>query len=372
MNRILNYILLTLISLAVVAGIIGVLYYARSKSPGTGGGRAGGPVPVVVSEVVTQEFIDSIEAIGTVQSNEAVTITARVSDIVTEIHFSDGDLVKAGDVLIRLSDARAQAELAEAQANLVDQEKQLRRIETLVASNALPQSQLDERRAMYNIAKARVSNREAALAEHEIKAPFTGVLGMRMVSVGSLVTPGTVITTLDDISTVKLDFSVPESFLSVVIPGQTVVARSVAYPGKDFEGKVTTVSSRINPVTRAVTVRAELPNTDHLLRPGMLLTLYLERNRRQTILIPEGAIVPIEGKQYVFIVNSDVARRVEVTTGARQPGMIEVTGGLEAGQTVIVEGAIRLRDGAPIRIIEQRNFVAGPSRFARHRNRTES
>lgn len=320
---------------------------------------------MVVTEVKEQEFIDALEAIGTVRSNEAVTITARVSDIVTEILFTDGQLVEKGDVLLRLSDARVRAELAEARANLDDQEKQLERIRSLVASNALPQSQLDERRAMYEVAKARVSNREAAMAEHEIKAPFSGVLGLRMVSLGSLVTPGTAITTLDDISTVKLDFSVPETFLSVILPGQMVTARSVAFPDVNFEGEVKTVGSRINPVTRAVAVRAELPNPDHRLRPGMLLTIVLERDRRETILVPEEAIVPIEDRTYVFVVDNRSVSRVEVMTGARQPGLVEITGGLDTGQTIIIDGAIRLRDGAAVRITEERDLTVRPPRSGR-------
>lgn len=321
---------------------------------------------MVVTQLVEREFIDSLEAIGTVRSNEAVTITARVSDIVTEILFSDGDLVDAGDVLVRLSDARARAELAEARANLDDQEKQLKRIESLVATNALPQSQLDERRAMFNIAEARVRNREAALAEHEIEAPFAGVLGLRMVSLGSLVTPGTEITTLDDISTVRLDFSVPESFLSAVLPGQSVAARSVAFPEVEFEGDVRTISSRINPITRAVIVRAELPNPDHRLRPGMLLTINLERDRRQTLLIPEEAIVPIEDRAYTFLVDDGRASRVEVSTGARRPGLIEVTEGLEPGQIIVIDGAMRLRDGSEVRITEERNLEVRPPRSSRN------
>ncbi len=354
MKRSLSYVLLAITCITLLAGIIAVLMYARSKAPGTGGGRAGGPVPVIVTEVRQQEFVDALEAIGTVRSNEAVAITARVSDIVAEILFDDGQIVEKGTVLLRLSDARARAELAEARANLEDQTKQLQRIEALVASKALPQSQLDERRALHAIAGARVMNREAALAEHVIEAPFSGILGLRMVSPGSLVTPGTEITTLDDISVVKLDFSVPETFLSVIRPGQSVLASSVAFPDRQFEGEVVTIGSRINPVTRAVAVRAALPNPEHRLRPGMLLTIDLEKDRRQTILVPEEAIVPIGDRTYIFIVANGTAERLEVRTGQRIPGMVEIVDGLAVGQKIIIDGSIRLRDGLDIRIVEER------------------
>ena len=231
------------------------------------------PVPAVLASVSPDEFVDRIEAIGTLRSNESLIITAKVTETVRALHFEDGARVEEGAVLAELTSDEEAAQLAEARSTHAEASQQYDRVQKLFAEGTVSRSQLDRATADRDAARARVEALEARLADRLIRAPFAGVLGFREVSPGTLLQPGDTITTLDDVSVMKLDFSVPEVFLSTLRPGLEVLARSAAYPDRSFEGRVRTVESRVDPVTRAVTVRAELANPGELLRPGMLLTV---------------------------------------------------------------------------------------------------
>lgn len=318
-------------------------------APDGGGRRADSPVPVVVTEVAYAEFVDRIDALGTAKANESVTISAKVTETIRRIPFADGQRVEAGQVLAELTDAEESAELASAQAALAEAQKQYARLAELRQSGAATGARLDTQLAARDAAAARVSAIEARLADRLIKAPFAGVVGLRAVSEGTLVRPGDVITTLDDISLIKLDFSVPETYLGALAVGQSVEAVGAAYPGRAFRGEVTAISPRVDPVTRAVVARAEIPNPDGLLKPGMLLTVTLVKNRRVAPAIPELALVPIEDKQFVFVVGPDgVAERREVRIGSRAGDLVEVLAGLGLRETVVVEGVLRVREGGTV------------------------
>lgn len=317
------------------------------------GGRGSGSTPVIVQEAEAAEFVDSVEAIGTAQANESVTITSPVTENVASVHFEDGMRVEAGQILVELTQEEEEALLAEAKANREEAGKQLERVRSLVEQNALPAERLDEQVALYDAANARVRTTEARLHDRTIRAPFSGVLGLRRVSPGTLVSPGDIITTLDDIDIIKLDFDVPETFLGNIRPGLGIVARSAAFAGEDFRGTVSSINSRVDPVTRAITIRAEIPNPDHLLRPGMLLTVTLTKDQRQALSVPEEALVAEGDRHFVFIINGDQqAQRLEVEIGQRRPGTVEIISGVEPGQRVVTEGSIRLRPGAPVNIIQ--------------------
>lgn len=199
-------------------------------------------------------------------------------------------------------------------------------------------------------AKARFEAIVARLDERLIRAPFSGVLGFRQVSPGSLLTTNTVVTTLDDISIIKLDFSVPENFLSALKPGMEINAKSSAYENDVFVGQVETINSRVDPVTRTVTVRALLKNDDRRLRPGMLLTVNLIRSRKEVLAVPEESVIPVQDRKYVYVVTDGVANRIEITAGRIQPGLIEVLDGINAGQQVVTQGAMKLRPGSKVAI----------------------
>jgi membrane fusion protein (multidrug efflux system) len=338
----------------LAGGLASVLVACGGTPPGgaaPGAAAAMPPATVISTVVTTAPWTDVIEALGTTQASESVTLTAKVTEVVESVKFEDGDRVIAGDILVDLSGRAEVAGLEEAQANYKETRQQYERLEGLVASGTVPRSQLDTQVAARDSARARVESIRARLADRVITAPFDGVLGFRQVSPGTLVTPGTAIATLDDISVIKLDFSVPETFLAALATGQTVRARSAAYPDVEFTGVLATVGSRIDPITRAVTVRADFPNAEQRLRPGMLLTVRVEKPAREALVIPELALMQIGGQAFVYRVEEGgVVSRVDVRAGARRRGEVEIVEGLQAGARIVVEGTVKLRPGA--RVVE--------------------
>ncbi|MGE0621013.1 MAG: efflux RND transporter periplasmic adaptor subunit [Pseudomonadales bacterium] len=315
-------------------------------SPGGGFNRA--PTFVRVEPASLREVRDEVEAIGTARANESVIIAAKVTDTVSRVNFDDGDIVEAGAVLVELTNTEQSALLDEAKANVVDAGNQAERLEKLAADNSIPLSQRDEARARLDAAQARYQSILARLEDRLIRAPFAGLLGFREVSEGTLVTPGSRITTLDDIAVIKLDFSVPEVYLHLVREGLELVAQSSAYPDHRFPAKVRTIGSRVDEVTRSATVRAHIDNPEGLLKPGMLLTVHLTTAKRDVLMVPEPAILQRASQVFVFTLQGDRAEMRQVRTGVRRDGRIEITGGLVEGELVITEGTIKIRDGSPV------------------------
>jgi membrane fusion protein, multidrug efflux system len=333
-----------LAALAAAAGLAAALAACGADSPDAS--EAPPAVPVVTAVVRPVEWRDTIEALGTARAKESVTMTAKVSEIVRKVAFDSGEVVREGDVLVDLSSGAQLAELEQTRAAYQEAERQHKRLQELEDEQLVSASQIDAQRAVRDAAKARMDVVRAQLSDRVITAPFDGVLGLRQVSPGSLVTPGTPIATLDDISVIKLDFSVPERYLAVLERGQQIAARSETWPGRDFEGTVMSVDSRVDPVTRSVTVRAEVPNPDRLLRPGMLMSVRLFQAPRETIVLPEIAVIQVGSDSFVFRVADDqTAERVEVELGSRRKGEVEIARGLAAGDVVVTEGSVKLRDG---------------------------
>ena len=311
--------------------------------------RGAPPATVTSTAVASKPWSDAIEALGTARANESVMVTAKVTETVVRVNFEDGDLVQAGDVLVDLSGRAEVAGLAEAAASFRESEQQFKRQQQLTQQKLIPASLLDTQRAAMDTARARLDATRARLSDRVITAPFAGVLGFRQVSPGTLVTPGTTITSLDDVSLMKLDFAVPESYLAALASGQAIMALSSAYPGREFKGQVMTVGSRVDPVTRAVTVRAEIPNPDGLLRPGMLLTLRVLQPERQALVVPEISVIQVAQRAHVFRVLPDnKVEQVSVKLGQRRLGEVEIIEGLSAGDRIVVDGTVKLRQGSII------------------------
>jgi len=328
-----------------------LLLAACAEQADDGSERAARAVTVTTEVVQPTAWRDTIEALGTVRANESVVLTSKVTETVDAVNFEDGDQVTVGDVLVDLSGRAEVAALQEAQAAYKEARQQYERQAGLVAQGTIARSQLDTQVATRDAARARVEAIRARLSDRVITAPFDGVLGFRQVSPGTLVTPGTPIATLDDTSTVKLDFSVPERFLAQPAPGQDVTALSAAWPERQFRGTVATIGSRVDPVTRAVSVRAEVDNPDAALRPGMLLTVRLFEPERQTLVIPEIALTQVGSRAYVYRVDDQgTAEQVTVQIGARRRGEAERLSGLSSGDRVVVDGTVKLRPGA--RVVE--------------------
>ena len=335
---------------------------AAAGRPGPGGAGAGGfagggrpqaqPPLVTVGHARRDSIFDVVEARGTAQANESVTLTAKVTDTVRRVNFEDGDYVESGAVLIELTNQEEEALLAEARANLDDAESQLRRLEDLSGRGLTSASELDVARSRAGASRARLNSIVARLRDRLIQAPFSGLLGFRQVSPGTMVSSNTTITSIDDISTIKLDFTIPETFLGSMAPGARIAAKSVSFPGRQFDGTVRTVGSRVDPVTRAVTVRAHVDNKDRALRPGMLLTVDVVTAERAALVVPEGSVFQVQNRAYVYRVDGDTVHQQQIEVGGRRFGVVEVLSGLNEGDAIVVEGIIKLREGARVRFEE--------------------
>jgi membrane fusion protein (multidrug efflux system) len=307
---------------------------------------------VIVAEASVKSFPLSAEALGNARANEAVEIRPEITAAVVEIVFQEGQNVAAGDVLLRLENSEPLADVAAARAALVDSESQYRRAKELFKTRVVSESQLEQLEAQRDADQAAVNAAQARLDHTVIRAPFAGQVGLRRVSLGSIVSTDTVITTLDDTSLIKLDFDVPEVFLSRLAPGLTITARSAAWPDLSFRGEVIAIDTRVDPVSRTVTVRALLPNEHGRLRAGMFLTVTVLKEDVVALMIPEQAIVPERSNQYVFVVGADnVVERRQVETGRRRPGEVEILEGLEPGERVITEGTQKVRPAQRVEVL---------------------
>ena len=308
--------------------------------------------PVIVQKVSLYLFANIIEAIGTARANESLTLTAQISDTVQKVHFTDGAEVEAGTILVTLTNAEELANVSGALASYTEARQQFERTKPLVDKGALSQASMDAATRDLDEATARLNAARARAGDYVITAPFAGLLGLRQVSPGTLVSPGTEITTLDDITIIKLDFSIPERFISILRPGQEIAAKAAAYPDVEFRGIVKTINSRVNPVTRAVAVRAEIDNRERYLRPGMLLTVDLVSNLKEALSVPEKSLIPVGGSQFVFVVGEDnKVERIEIEVGRRYGNRVEVLSGLKAGDLIVISGLLRLGPGMAVRVL---------------------
>jgi membrane fusion protein (multidrug efflux system) len=313
------------------------------------------PTEVIVGEARIEQLYDRVEVLGTLRANESVDITATVTDTVTVIHFEDGQRLNRGDILIEMTSEEEHAQLEEELSTFSEAEKQYNRLTPLVARGAASKSLLDQRQRELSTAKARLRAIESRLQDRLILAPFSGVVGLKNISVGALVEPGDVITTLDDDTTMKLDFTVPAIHLAALKRGIPIKARSSAYAGREFEGTIMSIGSRIDSVTRSITVRALIDNQERLLKPGLLMTAELLKNKRDAIVIQEEALIPSGKTNFVLVVDASVspqkAVRREVQIGVRRFGEVEIVQGLKAGELVITHGAMRVRPGQELTIL---------------------
>jgi membrane fusion protein (multidrug efflux system) len=341
---------IVVIAAAIALVLIAHHYIRRSEPPQR---RGGGDTPVVAQVVEARSFADRTEAIGTISANESVTVTPAVTERIARIRFDDGAFVQRGDVLVELEHAEESAALEGARIDLAEQERLFGRIEALRGQNLVSQEEFDLAQGTLDAARARIAAAEARINDRVITAPFAGVLGIRRVSPGALVSPGDLITTLDDLSVVKVDFTVPEALLSEVALGQSVEGRTAPWPEERFSGKVTGIDSRVDPATRAVGIQARIPNPSRKLRAGMLLTVELTCCPRESTSVPERALLSYADKEYVYVVREDqTVEQREVTLGARDVGWVEIVDGLSPGETIVVDGLLNLRDGARV-LVEQ-------------------
>lgn len=335
-----------------------VLAVAACGSGEDGGGER--PAPLVKAQAPEmRDFADVVEAVGTARANEQVTIAAPVAERIERLYFDDGAYVRKGQLIAVLAQGQEQAALESARATEAQAQSQLERIEALSERGFATRAQLDAQVATRERARAEAGDAIARIDDRTVRAPLSGAVSLRTISAGTVVSVGDPIATVSDLSRIKLDFAVPETALASLRPGQAIEVRSAAYPGTAFSGTIATIDPVLDPTTRAVMVRAILPNPGARLKPGMLLEVSIRSSQRRAMAVPELAIVGEGEERFVYVVDKEgVARRTRVTTGLRDGGYIEVTG-LPAGALVVTEGVIKVSDGAKVRVEEPRAQQAG-------------
>lgn len=325
------------------------------RGPGGPGGRGGQAVEVTTP--VARAFSDELKVLGVARSLRSVNITSATSELVTRVMFRDGQQVAAGTPLVELQAREEDAAIITARAELTQAQREYDRYKILSERGVAPRVLAEQAETSLATARAAVSAAEARRGDRVLRAPFSGVLGLSTVTAGTLISPGTVITTLDDMSAVRVDFAVPERFLSNLRSGTPLSATADAFPGETFSGRIALMDVRVDEQTRAVTARAEFPNPGGRIRPGMMMRVAVQRGQREALSVPEAAVQYEGAGAFVYrLAGGDegtIAQRVEVQTGTVENGHVEIVSGLSANDRVVASGLNRIQPGAPVRDARQ-------------------
>lgn len=325
---------------------------ATKIAPQRGKG-AESPIAVEVATARAATTTTDIRAIGGLQSDELVQISSEIAGRVAEFNFTEGAEVGAGDVLIKLDDALARAELADAQARYDLAAANNERATRLSRTGNVTEKAIDEATASFGIARAALELQRVRLAKHTIKAPFPGRVGLRNVSPGAFVAIGTPIVNLEKIDNVKVDFKLPELFLPAVDAGQTVEITIDALPRQRFTGKIYAIDPQVDVNGRALQLRARIPNADFVLRPGLFARIVVKgKQSREVVLAPESAIVPRGGETFVYTIENGRAIEAKVKLGERRGAEVEILDGLVSGTQIVTAGQLKLRNDVPIEIVD--------------------
>ncbi|HEY8614705.1 efflux RND transporter periplasmic adaptor subunit [Phenylobacterium sp.] len=329
---------------------------AAKGGPAMKGGRGGfgGPTQVSVATVQPRAFADTIEVLGVAKGRQSVTLTAATTQLVERVRFTDGQAVRRGEVLVELRATEQDAGIAQAEARLVQARRAYERYRELGQRGFASKAAIDQYEAAYRTAQADLSAARAREADRVIRAPFSGVVGLSDVTPGALVNPGAPIVTLDDLSAIRVDFQVPERFLSQLSAGQTILATVDAYAGETITGRIQRLDTRVDERTRAITARAEFPNPGQRLKPGMLVRVGVSRGQRQNLSAPESAVSVQGDNAFVYVIRQmgerTVAEQRPVLTGVRQQGFVEIRDGVQPGERIVADGLNKIQPGQPIRI----------------------
>jgi len=316
-----------------------------------GSAPAAGSVTVEAVKVATLSLPQTITAVGSLRSDESVTLRPEVAGRINTIAFQEGQPVAKGAMLVRLDPAVPLAEAQQARANLVLAKTKWDRAIDLAKSNFISGQAKDEAENNYKVAEASAQLAEAKLAKMDLRAPFSGIIGLRSVSMGDYVKEGADLVNLESIDPLKVDFRVPEIYMRQVKVGQPLQVQLDALPGRTFEGKVFAVNPLIDAAGRSVVIRAMVRNPDTSLRPGMFARVRLiTRDAQDALVLPEEALVPQGDQQFVYRILDGKAVRTKVDVGQRRDSKVEILNGVDKDDVVVTAGQLKLRDGAPVNI----------------------
>lgn len=338
---------------AVLLAALVVLFVYRLYGVVLGQGQQGGwPTPVVEAVEAQKKDVNlQVSALGTLQADQAITVRPEITGIVTSIDFEDGERVEKGDLIIKLDDKDLTARLMQAEARLTLTRANYQRAQQLLKQGSGTARARDEALNDFKSAEAEVAAAETALHKATITAPFSGIIGLRQVSLGEYVTAGQAITTLADVDNLRIDFRVSEVFLTEVGKGQEVNVIFDALPEQVYTGVISALDPVVSVEGRALSVRAILQNVDGKLRPGLFGRVEIVTDTRRSIMLPEAAIVTTPtGDKAVFVVVDGHAKMSPVTIGTRVPGEVEILAGVKDGDMVIVSGQLKVQNGAPVEV----------------------
>jgi membrane fusion protein (multidrug efflux system) len=324
---------------------------ASQPANGRAAAASGAPVAIEAARVTFMSMPQTITAVGSLRSDESITLRPEVAGRIAAIQFQEGQRVAKGAPLVRLDPAINDAEVQQARANFTLAKSKYDRAVDLARSNFISGQARDEAENNLRVAEAAMALAQAKRDKMEIRAPFAGIIGLRVVSAGDYVKEGADMVNLESIDPLKVDFRVPEVYLQQVAVGQSLTVTLDALPGKSFEGKVFALNPLVDAAGRSIVVRAMVRNPDTSLRPGMFARVSLiTRSEKNALVIPEQAIVPQGEDQFVFKVVDGRAVRVKIEVGQRRDSKVEVLKGLAANDTVVIAGQLKLRDGMPVSI----------------------
>lgn len=353
------------VALMLVAAVLKIaLANDGPTGPGGPGGRGGGQL-VEATSPQSREFSDDLKVLGVARSLRSVNITSSTSELVTRVFFNDGQAVRVGAPLVELQAAEEDAAIIQARAQLTQAQREYDRYKLLAERGVAPRVMAENAETALETARAAVTAAEARRGDRILRAPFAGVLGLTTVTPGTLISPGTVITTLDDLSSIRVDFAVPERFLSTLRAGTALTATADAYPGRTFEGRIALMDVRVDEQTRAVTARAEFPNPGGDIRPGMMMRVAVRQGQRQALAVPEAAVQYEGAGAFVYRIaggeQGSMAQRVEVQPGSVESGFVEIVTGLSLNDRVVASGLNRIQPGAPVRTEDKSKGQTAPA-----------
>ena len=359
-----------LLALMVLAVVLRMAFAGDEKAGGRGGpGGPGGRGQAVSEAVVAQRpFSDQIRVLGVARGRRSVNITSSTSELITRVLFTDGQRVAAGTPLVQLQAREEDAGVGEARAQVDQARSMYNRYKTLSDRGFASPMMVEQYETELATAQASLAAAQARQGDRTIRAPFAGVIGLSTVTAGTLVNPGGIIATLDDIDVVRVDFPIPERYLSVLRPGVPITATIDAYGDETFSGRIALIDTRVNEQTRSVTARAEIPNPGGRIRPGMAVRVAVQQGQRTSVAAPEAA-VQYEGEgAFVYRIargeNGSTAQRVEVEAGAVEGGFVEILSGLNAGDRIVASGLNRIQPNAPVTVAGAGGQGGGPRQGA--------
>jgi membrane fusion protein (multidrug efflux system) len=319
-----------------------------AQQPATPAAKPQG-LPVRAEPVKVAKVSDDVSAVGSLMAEESVIIRPEIDGRIVGLHFQEGQPASAGTRMVTIDSTEYEAQAAAVRADLKTEEQRLVRTKDLHQQNFISKDALDVQVGAVDRLKARLAEAESRVAKTVIRAPFSGIVGLRQVSPGAYVKAGTDIVRIENVSSIKVDFRIPENYLSKIRPNQEILVRLDAYPGEEFKGRVYAVEPVVEERTRTIAMRARIPNRGFKLKPGMFVRVAVTmENRPNAIVIPEQAIWPQGKDSFVFRVVDGKAALTKVEIGNRQPGSVEILKGLAANDMVVTDGQIKLRDGAPV------------------------